>query len=412
MKPGNVLLTFYTTAGSSVSGFAEEAALVMGHLVLLVLLASSQWPWFCMHAMAQVPSCPKPSAPEYTPQTLAIGNGVELSYIDSGAVQAVPSNASYTTIFAIHGEAYYSPVFARVMTLASSYSFRFVAVTRRDYPGSTPYSTAELAVLTNGTAVEKAKFMTARGVEIATFIDNFIRLYNLPGVSDDGRNGGIAVLGWSLGNAFSIATIASVPTLPADIKQRLAMYTRALIMQEPPSISIGTYLPPQSWSPQIDTSIPVADHQPAFVQWITSYFQHGNLSTRNPDVLQYVLPATFRVPSVFNMSPTQLADMTYLPPASGSDALISANVQPQLNADYENACYNTSVRSALPSMDIWELCGNTTANFGIVAFWSIQDDDNAHGGGFVNFQWIGDVNHFIHWDKPELALAAYQEALS
>lgn len=117
------------------------------------------------------------------------------------------------------------------MTLASSYSFRFVAVTRRDYPGSTPYSTAELAVLTNGTAVEKAKFMTARGVEIATFIDNFIRLYNLPGVSDDGRNGGIAVLGWSLGNAFSIATIASVPTLPADIKQRLAMYTRALIMQ-------------------------------------------------------------------------------------------------------------------------------------------------------------------------------------
>ncbi|KAI0922398.1 hypothetical protein AcV7_005942 [Taiwanofungus camphoratus] len=348
----------------------------------------------------------------YTSGNITVGNnGTQLAYIDTGAPGGLYS-LSYTTIFAVHGEAYYSPVFANVMSLAPVFGLRFVALNRRDYPQSTPYSSAELTVLSNGTDAEKTTFLQDRGIEIATFIDTFIQQENLPAVSSDGKSGGVAVLGWSLGNSFTIATIANVDTLPAAVQQRLGSYIRALIMQEPPEVALGTYFPPQSWSPQLETSIPTADQNPAFVQWITSYFQHGDLSTRNPDVLQYVLPATFRAPTVFNMTPDQLAGMTYLPPSSGSDAYIMVNLGTVLLASYKKACYNSTIRQLLPKMNIWEFTGDVTASFAIPAYWSIQDDNTAAGGGFVNFRMIDGVNHFMHWDDPFTAIQAYLESLS
>lgn len=160
-------------------------------------------------------------------------------------------------------------------------------------------------------------------------------------------------------------------------------------------MAIGTSLPPQTYSPQVDTSIPADLRQPAFVQWITSYFQHGDLSTRDPNVLSFVLPAIFRPPSVFNMSVAQLAAMTNTTPAAGSDALLIANLQPQLLASYRQALFDPAVRAALPLMTATELTGDVTAEFGIVAFWQIQDDDAAAGGGRVRFKLLHGVNHFV-----------------
>lgn len=187
----------------------------------------------------------------YTSGNITVGNnGTQLAYIDTGAPGGLYS-LSYTTIFAVHGEAYYSrkscdyapvqvsnvtvttAVFANVMSLAPVFGLRFVALNRRDYPQSTPYSSAELTVLSNGTDAEKTTFLQDRGIEIATFIDTFIQQENLPAVSSDGKSGGVAVLGWSLGNSFTIATIANVDTLPAAVQQRLGSYIRALIMQGP-----------------------------------------------------------------------------------------------------------------------------------------------------------------------------------
>lgn len=113
---------------------------------------------------------------------------------------------------------------------------RFVAVNRRDYPGSTPLSPQEIAVLNSGTDDQKADFLKARGVEFATFVDLFVQKYSLPPISADGFSGGFAVLGWSLGCSFALATVAAVGSLPAVGQTRWKDGMRSLILQ-------GTFTP-------------------------------------------------------------------------------------------------------------------------------------------------------------------------
>ncbi|KAF5339208.1 hypothetical protein D9611_011226 [Ephemerocybe angulata] len=39
-------------------------------------------------------------------------------------------------------------------------------------------------------------------------------------------------------------------------------------------------------------------------------------------------------------------------------------------------------------------------------------DDNAKYGGDVNLEMFPKMNHFVHWDDPELAIASWKKALA
>lgn len=116
------------------------------------------------------------------------------------------------------------------MALAQGSNVRFVAVNRRDYPGSTPLPAEDTALLTSGTDEQKAAFLKARGVELATFVDKFIERNEVPPISTDGHTGGFALLGWSLGNAIALAAVANVDSLSATAQARWTSGMRALIL--------------------------------------------------------------------------------------------------------------------------------------------------------------------------------------
>ena len=105
-----------------------------------------------------------------------------------------------------------------------------MAITRRDYNGSTPYDASEIQTLSNGTSAEKAAFLQARGSEIVNFIDRFNKAHHLPPISSNGQEGGIALLGWSFGNAFTLATLSNIHTYAAPLKGLLVSRLRALIL--------------------------------------------------------------------------------------------------------------------------------------------------------------------------------------
>jgi pimeloyl-ACP methyl ester carboxylesterase len=108
---------------------------------------------------------------------------------------------------------------------------RFVAINRRSFPGSTPFSPDELNIVMNGGNDQQRDVeIEARGHEIASFIDIFTQKQNLPPISDDGKSGGIILLGWSLGNALSLAAISSSHSLSHDVRSRFASSIRALIV--------------------------------------------------------------------------------------------------------------------------------------------------------------------------------------
>ena len=200
-------------------------------------------------------------------------HGTELSYIDSG----VPNGTKdYVTIFAIHGTVFTSrelripsyisseadavyclpAIWDRVIALAPKSGVRFVAVNRRDYPGSTALSPEDINVLNSGTDDQKADYLKARGVEFATFVNLFAEKNNIPPISPDGTAGGFGLVGWSLGCAFVLAAVAAVDALPAPAQARWKAGARALILQgvyDNPHlfVSLLIFMLPQSLPPSL-----------------------------------------------------------------------------------------------------------------------------------------------------------------
>ena len=105
-----------------------------------------------------------------------------------------------------------------------------VCVNRRDYPGTTLYTPAELKALSEMDEEGHAAILEARGIELAAFLDALIDTLSLPGLTPDGKEGGLALMGWSMGNMFTLSTIASVSSLEPQIQTRLQSYLRKLIM--------------------------------------------------------------------------------------------------------------------------------------------------------------------------------------
>lgn len=179
---------------------------------------------------------------------LDIDPGVELAYTDSGAPHIFP----YTTIFAVHGicftnrtlrllssKSYYYDlndsflvVFKKLQSTALTKGFRFVAINRRPYAGSTLFTQDEINLIISDDVLadKRAAFLEARGHELASFIDTFTCRFGLPPISDDGKTGGSVVYGWSMGAQLSVVMLGSIPTLPLAVRSRLVSQFRSLVI--------------------------------------------------------------------------------------------------------------------------------------------------------------------------------------
>ncbi|KAK0471021.1 hypothetical protein IW261DRAFT_1514100 [Armillaria novae-zelandiae] len=338
--------------------------------------------------------------------------GVELAYIDSGAP---PHASSYTTIFAVHGMIYTNQTFQKVLNVAPSQGVRFVAIQRRPFPGSTPFTAEELnVILTGGSSeAERDAQMAARGHEMASFVDTFIQKFKLPPLSDDGKTGGVALLGWSEGGAFPIAAIASSDTLPAHVQARLSSYVRSLIVYESAPPVLGFPTPTQNWAPLNDTTMPKNLRLPAFGQWSTGYFDHGDItlsSAHNLDSLSWVLSSPERVPTFYNIPVDQLKTIT----TYGNDALTDVPFlhffSYQLQAVYSKVFNDTNIAAKFPHMKKSCLCGDKTGAFAVAGLWAVQDDQKENGtDANVSFKLIHGANRFLIWDDPEKAFHAFMD---
>ncbi|KAF5388381.1 hypothetical protein D9615_000796 [Tricholomella constricta] len=342
--------------------------------------------------------------------TLPAGPGVELSYVDSGA----PYYASsvYTTIVAIHGLCFTNLIFQQLLSIARQKGVRFVAPNRRSYPGSTSFSPEEIDLIING-GTEEAKDaeMQSIGHQIAIFLDNFIQKFNIPPISKDGKSGGIIFLGWSLGCTFTLATLANTLTLPLAVRNRLASRIRSVVLYDPAPSILGLPSPEENWAPLVDTTIPEDLRLQAFGHWVTSYFDHGDLSKRDPALLSWIIPSVNRVPTIYSMPEAKLKEMTLFGPDALPDLLMLINFESQIRAAYRKACYNSTVLDAFPNVTYTVLTSNTTAAFGPSGMWAMQDDEKQFGGKRpVIYKLIPNINHFWHWADPWKAFQGFLDA--
>ena len=141
--------------------------------------------------------------------------------------------------------------------------------------------------------------------------------------------------------------------------------------------------------------MPVEARTPFFSHWITSYFTHGDLSTRDPKAISYVVPTPSRAPTIYSMSDAELARALYEPSAFGSDLAFMLFSGPQIAATYHKAVFDKAARALVPRMRVVVFSGDQTASFSIPSQWAVEDDDKAAGGGFVAVKWIPGFNHLV-----------------
>ncbi|KIL65767.1 hypothetical protein M378DRAFT_161777 [Amanita muscaria Koide BX008] len=338
-------------------------------------------------------------------QTLELGSGVDIAYTDSGA----PSQPNYITIIAIHGMCFCAPIFKRAQAAALEKGVRFVAINRRNYPGSTAFTLEEIHALSQGSEGQRSDFLKDRAHEIATFIDRFIQKNHLPPISSDGKSGGVILLGWSLGCAEAAATIAHADSLPSHIRLHLSSHLRALVIYEAGARVLGKPNPPKDWSPYAAECLPSDIRGHAFAQWVTAYFDHGDLSTRDPDVLSYILPSTSRPGTIYNMTKPEQEEVIRLGYDSAWEISYFTRFDEQRLAVYYKAVFDDTTAQLFPGIKISHLAGGKGPSFAIAGFWDMQKDAEERGKTSIVFKLVPGMNHFVHWDDPEAAIDIFLE---
>ncbi|KAL7284812.1 hypothetical protein ACG7TL_002122 [Trametes sanguinea] len=321
--------------------------------------------------------------------------------LDSGA----PSGShDYTTIVLLHGWGWHSGVFKRLIPFAEQYNTRLLLVNRRDYPGSEPYTPEEKAHLAriasapegNPKTKEEAKaVMRDRGRELYDFLVDYVQREDVPPAN--GNEGGIIVVGWSLGSVWINALLA--------IPRRYDIHLPRI----PP--------PPDSYEPLYDESSTEQER----LRWVTGYYTHGDVWADGNKALEYRNPLPDPPPTITRMTPEDLVETMSAYPtqqADGSDPLISQVgirhgawlalkdeslylQEPRVEGASDWA--HVEVVLLYCDMSFWE------PQWGTKVLLEELDEAAKAGKSVRNAKTIRlrGANHFAHWDFPEKTLKAF-----
>ena len=100
--------------------------------------------------------------------------------------------------------------------------YRLIVPNRRLYPGSTPYTPAEIAALQPGSPHDIfLNTLERQGLYLLEFVDSVIQTHGLEKV---------AVAGWSSGALFLTLIAGAIAQVREEVRERLKAHIRALIL--------------------------------------------------------------------------------------------------------------------------------------------------------------------------------------
>ena len=131
-------------------------------------------------------------------------------------------------------------------------------------------------------------------------------------------------------------------------------------------------------------------------EWQTGYFKQWDMNARNLGMYSYdINPSLVRLPTVDTMTEEEIARVFHDPIHRSSDIPLAISCGPQAKVNYKKACFDEEIRSLVPDMKIWVFSGDLSQPFSLPAFWAVENDNAARGGGFVNFRIVHSVNHYV-----------------
>ncbi|KAI0359970.1 hypothetical protein OH77DRAFT_1446728 [Trametes cingulata] len=338
-----------------------------------------------------------------------------------------PGSTDYTSVVILHGYAWHSGIFSKLIPYAHPHNARLLLVNRRDYPGSVPYMEADRAllrpltpeVLANPDALREAKegveaFMKARARELYDFLEELVKTNDVRPVDRQSDKGGIIVAGWSLGSTWMTALLAHVASFPVgDVK--LGDYMRRVVLFDPPYHSLG-YPPPEPplYNPLFDEELPLEDREGAFTKWVSGYYVHGDTL----DTLERRAYLLSPPPTLSTLTSEDVQRTLCLPPGEpgGSDQVLlhTAIGVGLFGMQRDQALYlpapGTPIEGdAWPDVEVRHVLGERSICEAIWGAMMLRKEVEAgYAQGLpirrVRMVSIKGANHFVQWDQPELAL--------
>jgi hypothetical protein len=156
----------------------------------------------------------------------------------------------------------------------------------------------------------------------------------------------------------------------------------------------GGSLEPKHYTPLVDDRIPPEDRLEKFGYWVSSYFQHGDLGTRNLDVLSWVEPSTIHPATLNNMTADEKKEIICVgkEPEHEMPYMMASNEQ--FSSSYRKAFFGDDVKTLFPGFKVSFLAGELSPAFAISSYWMLENDIKETGKPF-NLRFIPDSNHFV-----------------
>jgi len=268
-----------------------------------------------------------------------------------------------------------------------------ICLTRRDYPGSSPYTDEEIRIIRHGSHDERAKFLNDQGVLIALFVDGIIQTLSLA------KAGGLAVIGWSLGNLFTLALRACIGDLPVDTRHRLKSHMRSFILWDPPISSLGFTSPdpPPRLSPD--------EFIATFPKSVSTHYKHVNLDSKDPSQLDKIGDPS-RKSTIEAMTPEELSSSIDFTPCFNSDFPFITSFSLVLSNQRTKSLVDSKVRNDWEGIPVWHVFGDSNPVQLQTSPWLLED---AIGSENINFKLIKNANHFLMWEEPDRFLTVMKE---
>ncbi|KAF9254796.1 alpha/beta-hydrolase [Marasmius fiardii PR-910] len=320
----------------------------------------------------------------------------DFAYYDSGA----PPNPDHKTIVLVHGNTYHAGTFLSLFPGAAAHNFRVILVNRRLYPGTTPYTEEEVNAVVNGTYEQRVQALNKDGELLALFTDAMIQKYSLKRV---------VVVAWSQGTGFLNPIIDAIHRLDEGPRNRLAAEVISIVHWDPPSIMMGLQDPPTGgWTPLYDESLTLEQRGQAFAQWLSTYFPHPDLASRDPKTLLYKCEKPTKPLSFSTTSFEDLLTMV--------DFSANARGDLAMGEPYFKSVMYDRLQKALLSVDTRKAWKN--AKFNIIygdespwnvqwSIWSIEKLIKEANDPALELQFkvMHGANHFSMRDLPDLVLS-------
>ena len=151
---------------------------------------------------------------------------------------------------------------------------------------------------------------------------------------------------------------------------------------------------PNEPPPMMNRNIPPEDRFHEFGSWVSAYFQHGNISTQNPDVLSWVEPSTVHPATINNMTTEEKNQTLCTGKEAQYDLSFIISSLEQFGKAYRKVFFDDSVRTLFPGFKVSFLAGELSPASAISSYWLLGNDAKETGKP-LNLRLIPDSNHFV-----------------